>query len=178
MPGTPELPRLHPDVYEHLRAIATRIHAERGRGQATLQPTDLLHEAWIKVERSSGTYTSRQHFLAVAARAMRQILVDRDRARSTQKRDGGQPVTLSGVGAGPPALVDLLDLDCALTDLAGVDAESATVAELRIFAGLSPEEIGEVIGLSDRTVKRRWRFARAFLASRLEGAAPVGDAPD
>lgn len=164
-----ELPALEEGVYEHLRAIATRIHAERGRGQATLQPTDLVHEAWIKLERGSGAYATRQHFVAVAARAMRQILVDRDRARSAQKRGGGaHRVTLAGEGTTPEAVVDLLDLDDALNALREIDEEVAAVAELRIFGGLSPEEAGEVIGVSERTAKRRWRFGKAFLASRLE----------
>ncbi len=161
------LPGLHPDVYEHLRAIANRIHAERGHGQLTLQPTDLLHEAWIKLERSTTVVESRRHFMAVAARAMRQILVDRGRARATQKRDRGDQVVLAGEPEAPGSVLDLLDVDTALTELASVDEEACTVAELRVFAGLQPDEIAEVVGLSERTVKRRWRFGKAFLAARL-----------
>ena len=159
---------LDPEVYAHLRALAERIYAERGRGQQTLQPTALLHEAWMKLARSSSRYESRAHFVAVAARAMRQILVNRAEARNAEKRGGGKHhTTLSGVAGAPEMTFDVLALDRALTELEAADPRSAEVAMLRTFGGLTVPEVAEAIKLSPRTVDRSWRFARAFLADRL-----------
>ena len=160
---------LDEEVYDHLRALAGRIHAERGQGSVTLQPTALLHEVWEKLSASSSRYNSRAHFVAVAARAMRQILVDRARARATAKRGGGlQQTTLSGVGGGLPRALDVLALDRALKELEALDPQAAEVVLLRTFGGLTVPEVAESLGVSARTVDRTWRFARAFLASHLQ----------
>lgn len=163
-----DLPVLDPETYAHLRALAGRIHAEKGRRQATMQPTALLHEAWMKVANSSSKYNDREHFLAVAARAMRQILVDRARARLSQKRGGGwEQVTLSGVGDDGEAMLDVLDLDDALKQLEQVDPAAAQVALLRTFGGMTAPEAAQAMNTSVRTLQRQWRFARVFLAQRL-----------
>ncbi len=138
-----------PDLYAHLRALANRIHAERGRGQETLQPTALLHEAWMKVAVSSGQYTSKGHFIAVAARAMRQILVDRARSKGAIKRGGDQHHTsLTGVGDTPNEPLDVLALDRALTELERVDPRAAEVVLLRTFGGMSVEEVAAALEVS------------------------------
>jgi RNA polymerase sigma factor (TIGR02999 family) len=152
----------------NLRALAERIYFERGRGQQTLEPTALLHEAWMKLARSSSRYESRAHFVAVAARAMRQILVNRAQARQADKRGGDQQhTTLSGIAGGPELRLEVLVLDRALTELEAADPRSAEVALLRTFGGMTVPEVAEATGLSPRSVDRAWRFARAFLADRL-----------
>lgn len=159
---------LDPETYAHLRAIAGRIHAERGSNSHTLQPTALLHEAWMKVRNGGAEYNSREHFMAVAARAMRQILIDGVRARLSQKRGGGwERVTLSGVGEAPNRLLDVLGLDAALSQLEAVDPRAAEVAVLRTFGGLTNVEAAAAMGISERGVYRSWRFAKVFLAQRL-----------
>ena len=161
-------PPLDPETYAYLRNLAGRIHAERGRN-ATLQPTALLHEAWMKVANSSSQYASREHFLAIAARAMRQILVDRARARLSQKRGGDwKQVTLSGVGDSPDRMLDVLELDRALGKPEAVDPVAAKVAVLRTFGGMTAPEAAEALDMSVRTLQRHWRFARVFLAQQLE----------
>lgn len=158
-----------PDLYAHLKALANRIHAERGRGQETMQPTALLHEAWMKLAASDGQYASKAHFVAVAARAMRQVLVDRARSKGAAKRGSGQHHTsLTGVGDTPGEPLDVLALDKALTELEAVDPRAAEVVLLRTFGGLTVEEVAAALGTSERTIKRSWRFSRAFLAKRLE----------
>jgi RNA polymerase sigma factor (TIGR02999 family) len=161
------LPALDPETYAHQRALAGRIHSGRGRA-ATLQPTALLHEAWMKVASSKSRFENREHFLAVAAKAMRQLLVDRVRARVAQKRGGGwEQVTLSGVGDDPGQFLDVLDLDAALTKLEAVDPVAAKVALMRTFGGMTAPEAAEALGTSVRTLQRSWRFARVFLAREL-----------
>jgi len=166
------LPPLDPETYAHLRALAGRIHARKGGRDATMQPTALLHEAWMKIASSSGKYTDREHFLAVAARAMRQILVDRARGRLSQKRGGDwRQVTLTGLGDDQSAsrLLDVLELDAALEKLEAVDSDAARIAVLRTFGGMTAPEAAEVMGMSVRSLQRSWRFARVFLAQQLEG---------
>ena len=165
-------PPLDPETYAWLRNLAGRIHAEKGRN-ATLQPTALLHEAWMKVAASSSTYESKGHFLAIAARAMRQILVDRARARMSQKRGGDwDQVTLSGVGDDPGRLLDVLELDRALSKLEAVDPDAARMAMLRTFGGMTAAEAAAATGTSVRSGQRHWRFARAFLAKHFEETRP------
>ena len=155
------------DLYAHLRAIAGRVHAEKGGSQLTIQPTELVHEAWAKVERSGGTITDRRHFLAVAARAMRQILVDRFRRRSAAKREGwGAGTTLSGLGNLDGGF-DLLAIDEALSALESADSRAADVFVLRAFGGLTVPECAEELQVSHRTVDNAWRLARAFLIDAL-----------
>ncbi len=158
---------LDTNTYEHLHAIARRIYAERGRGHQTIQPTVLLHEAWMKLDRSDGRYDSRLHFLATAAKAMRQILTDRARAQASDKRGNNpQLTTMSGLQV-PGLEFDIVALDEALTMLHNVDAMAAELVTMRTFGGLTVPEAAEALGVSPRKVDRTWRFARAFLADLL-----------
>lgn len=151
------------DMYAHLRALAGLIHGERAGHHETIQPTALMHEAWAKVAR--GKYKSRAHFMAVAARAMRQILVDRTRGRMAAKRGGGglRKTTLSGLAHGDEKPIEVLALDEALKMLEEVDPRAARVAMLFTFGGMTAEEVAESEETSVRSVWRSWRFARAFL---------------
>jgi len=157
---------LDDQVYGQLRRLAHKLHGNSFEN--TLQPTALLHEAWMKVSKTDHHYESQGHFQAVAARAMRQILVDRARGRLRQKRGGGwQQVSLTGLGATDAAL-GLVELDDALTKLAKVDALACEVAQMRVFGGLTMAEIGGVTGKSERSAARKWRFARAFLLEVMD----------
>lgn len=158
---------LTPELYAHLRHLAIAIHSEKGGGQQTINPTVLLHEAWAKVARSNGQYESQRHFVAVAAKAMRQILLDHARDRGRQKR-GGQRVqtTLSGLGE-ERSVVDVVALDTALTELESLDPLAARVATLRTIGGMTAAEMAEALETSESSIRRSWRFARVFLADRL-----------
>jgi len=157
-----------PAIYAHLHDLAGRIFRERG-GASTLQPTAILHEAWLKVQRHGGDFVDRRHFVAVTCRAMRQILVDHARGRKTDKRGGElRRTTLDGVGLDSDPL-DLLALDRALDELTTAHPRAAQVAQLRAFGGLTVPEIAEHLELSTSTVDRSWRTARAFLSVRLGG---------
>ena len=135
------LPPLDDETYAQLRGLAARLQARVGTREATLQPTALLHEAWMKVARSSQRYESREHFLAVAAKAMRQILVDRARARLSQKRGGDwDRVTLTGIGEDGHKLLDVMGLDAALRVLSEADPQAAEVAQQRTFGGMTVPE--------------------------------------
>ena len=155
-------------VYAQLRALAGRIHRERGFGQHTLDPTSLLHEAWEKLARSGVEPVSRAHFVAIAAKAMRQILIDRARARAAVKR-GGDAVrtTLAGLADRAVDAEELLRLDGAIALLREIDAQAADTVLLRVYGGASVEEAAETLGVSRSTVDRAWRFGRSFLAERL-----------
>lgn len=172
--------RLFPLVYERLRALAGAILAERPR-QVTLQPTALVHEAYLRmVGRSPDeAWTGRAHFLAVAAKAMRHVLIDAARRRRAEKRGGGvRAVTMSdsdAVPAGGQAPdADVLDLDEAMEALAALHPRHARIAELRYFAGMTVPEASEALGLSSSVVKAEWAMARAWLRRRLAGAEPAG----
>lgn len=157
---------LDADTYAHLRALAGLIHNERASNSESIQPTALMHEAWAKVVR--GKYESKAHFMAVAARAMRQILVDRARSRLAVKRGGGmQKTTLSGI-ASEGLQIDVLALDEALKTLEQVDPRASKIAMMHTFGGMTAEEIAQAEGISVRSVWRSWRFARAFLSKQLE----------
>ena len=159
---------LSPDEYEHLKALAERIFRKRGWAHGSIQPTILLNEAWLKLSESTSTYQSRAHFMAVASRAMRQILIDRARAQRTAKRGGDlRRTTLSGVGIGSDDLVDLLSLEAALLELEALDPDCARVVILRAFGGLTMAEIAEVTGVSVSSIERSWRFARSWLQRRM-----------
>jgi len=139
------------------------------RSDHTLQPTALVHEAFIRLARRGAGWASRGEFVAVAATAMRRILVDCARRRGAAKRRGGTPVTLvEGLAIQAEDPVDLLALDAALTRLAALEERPARVVELRFFGGLEIEEVAEALEVSSATVKRDWRFARAWLARELE----------
>jgi RNA polymerase sigma factor (TIGR02999 family) len=138
----------------------------------TLQPTDLVHETYLRlVDQKRILWQNRAQFFGVAAEMMRRILVDRARANRRAKRSGRWArVTLDpALAVARPLDVDVLDLDAALTGLGAIDPRKSRVAELRFFAGLSLEETGEVLGVSLATVERDWQLARAWLFSRLSG---------
>ncbi len=167
----PELTnRLLEAVYDELRRAAERcLRGERP--DHTLQPTELVHEAYLKlIDQTKTAWQDRAHFIAVAARAMRQILIDHARGRLAQKRGGGaQRVTLDSAIAAPGSSSDqdVLALHDALEKLGDLDPRAAQVAELRIFGGLSAPDTAEVIGASERTVRNDWVFARSWLTREL-----------
>jgi len=162
-------------LYDDLLSTARRVFRSQ-RKSHTLEPTAVVHEAYLKIVRAgSHDWKDRAHFLAVAARAMRQVLVNHARDRAAAKRGGpvrGERVTLSGVaGDDPAAGADVLAVHEALEALAALDARPARVAELRVFAGLENREIAEALGVSLRTVELDWRMAKDFLAGRLGGTS-------
>ena len=154
---------LLPMVYDELRRLAGA--AMEGRGAQTLQPTALVHEAYLKLIDQESPWEGRSHFLGVAAKAMRSILVDHARARSAAKRGGGRPrVPLDdALGWYEEQSIDLVALDDALAELGREDERLARVVELRFFGGLENAEIADVLGVSTPTVVRDWRLARAWL---------------
>lgn len=162
--------RLLPLVYDELRALAAGIFRMQRAGH-TLQPTALVHEAYMKLVRSaSGGRNSRQHFFDVAAKAMRQLLADYARRRRAAKR-GGAVATITFVDAESPSSKEIdFDLDAfqeALSRLEALDPRQARIVELRFLAGLTIEETAEVVEVSPRTVRHDWRMARAFLQREL-----------
>jgi RNA polymerase sigma factor (TIGR02999 family) len=164
--------RLVPLVYQELRRRAA-AYLRRERRDHSLQPTDLVHEAYLRlVDQRRAAWQNRGQFFGVASEMMRRILVDRARAHRRDKRSGRWArVTLDEAAAAtPPTDVDVLDLDAALTSLAAFDERKSRIAELRFFGGLSLEETGEALGLSIATVERDWQAARAWLFKTLSGA--------
>jgi RNA polymerase sigma factor (TIGR02999 family) len=162
------LEQLMPAVYAELRRLA-RGHLARERNQ-TLQPTALVHEAFIRlVNQRSVTWQNRAHFLAIAARLMRRIVMNRARRRSAAKRGGGTPdVSIEDTAIlSDERAADLIALDDALITLAAMDPRQSQIVELRFFGGLSVEETGEILGISPGTVKREWRTAKAWLHSEV-----------
>ncbi len=159
--------RYFAEVYSHLRALAGS-YLRRERAGHTLQPTALVNEAYLRLQNASADdIPDRGKFLALAARAMRQVLIDSARRQQADKRQG-QAVTLEeGLLGTAPQTLDLLALDRALEELSALDEQRARIVELRFFAGLSCEETAEVLGISARTVVRQWRSSRAFLLHRL-----------
>ena len=165
--------RLLTVVYQELRRRAA-AHLRRERVGHTLQPTALVHEAYLRLVKQDRTaWQNRGQFFGVASQMMRRILVDRARARGMAKRSGRWArVTLDEEVAQSHAReVDVLDLDQALSELATFDARKSEIAELRFFGGLSLEETGHVLGLSVATLEREWQAARAWLYARLTGKA-------
>jgi RNA polymerase sigma factor (TIGR02999 family) len=158
------------EIYEQLHRLAEGYFRQQPRGH-TLQPTALIHEAYLKLAgQPDCRWKDRTHFLAVAATAMRQILVDHARSKVAARRGGDrQRITLDeAVVPAPQRDVDLLALDQALERLAGLDERKARVIELRFFAGLTVEETAAALGVSPITVKRDWSMARAWLERELE----------
>jgi len=157
-------------VYHELRRLAG-AYMRRERPGQTLQATALVHEAYLRLADADAPWKDKHHFIGIAARSMRQILVERARARGAQKRWAGlDRVSISdalAVAAQDEAMLPALDE--ALERLAAIDAEQARVVELRFFAGLSVEETAEALALSPATVKRRWALARAWLFRELSG---------
>jgi RNA polymerase sigma factor (TIGR02999 family) len=165
------LDRMTPVLYEELRRLA-RHFLSAERSDHTLQPTALVHEAYMRlVDQRSVDWQNRAHFLGVAASMMRRILINHARAHQAAKREGyAQAVALEdalGVFAKPD--VDLIELNHALQELAEIDPQQGRVVELRYFGGLTIEETAEVIGISPATVKREWGTARLWLLKRIEG---------
>ncbi len=162
-------PRLDPMVYEEVRRLARKLMLSE-RASHTLQPTALAHEAYARlIDSTRVNPRDRGHFLALAARAMRRILVDHARRRSAERRGGGKhPVTLVDVGtdAGGDDL-DLLELESALEALEAVDKRKALIVELRYFAGMSVADVAETMDLSKASIKSDWATARAWLGARL-----------
>ncbi len=163
--------RLLPLLYGVLHEIASRMMQEE-RPDHTLQPTILLHDAWLRLtaERDS-PWTNRSHFLALATRAMRRLLIDHARARGAAKRRNDLAVVLQeGLQADTvPDAVDLIALDDALDALARVDDRARRVVELRFFGALEWLEVAAVLDASERTVKRDWEFARAWMRRWMDG---------
>jgi RNA polymerase sigma factor (TIGR02999 family) len=163
------LARLIPIVYKELRRVA-RAHLRGEGSDHTLQTTALVHEAYLRlVGLNRMTLENRTHFFAMAGRLMREILVDHARRKNAIKRGGG--VTVVGLenvtASGQQAIVDVLALDRALTDLGALDERLSRVVELRFFAGLSITDTSEALGVSSATVERDWTFAKAWLLQRL-----------
>jgi RNA polymerase sigma-70 factor (ECF subfamily) len=168
--GDPNAPaELLPLVYEQLRGLAGR-YFQGQPADHTLQPTALVHEAYIKlINASDANWQDRVHFCAVASTAMRQILHDRARRRRAAKRGGdARRVPLDQVD--PPSggrAIDLIALDEALARLAELDPRQARIVELRFFGGLTTEQVATVLGVSTRTIEKEWRRIRAWLGSEL-----------
>jgi RNA polymerase sigma factor (TIGR02999 family) len=161
--------RLLPLVYDELRKLARARLARLPPGQ-TLQPTALVHEAYLRLVGKSGPQpTDRRHFFFAAARAMRDILVEQARAKAGPKRGGGRKrVPLDEKAAiCLPASPDVLALHEVLGELEALDPLKAQIVDLRCFAGLDVAEVADVLGLSERTVHRHWRFIKAWLKERL-----------
>jgi RNA polymerase sigma factor (TIGR02999 family) len=163
------LSALMPLVYEELRRLAASYMRRERPGQ-TLQATALVHDAYIRLMQDSKlSWQNRSHFFGIAARSMRQILVERARARRAAKRGGSRiRVTLdAGLLATEAPAIDLEALDEAMTRLEALDGELAQVVEVRFFGGLSIDEAAEALDVSPATVKRRWTVAKAWLAREL-----------
>lgn len=169
--------QLWQSIYDDLRRIAHRELYRRRPGQ-TLQTTALVNEVYLKlVDQTRADWNDRLHFFAVAARAMRHILIDYARQRGRQKRGGGRPhVALDeAVVAAEQRSETFLALDKALTRLAALNERLAQVVEYRFFGGLTEEEIAHLLGVSERTVRRDWRKAKAWLADALAESAAGND---
>jgi RNA polymerase sigma factor (TIGR02999 family) len=166
------LDELAPALYDELRRIASGQLA-RERRNHTLQSTEVVHEAFVRLIDTDVPWQDRAHFLAVAARTMRRLLVDHARARGRVKRGGELArVTLQSFDArAEPVSEELLTLDGALSRLAGQDERAAAAVELHHFGGLTYDEAAEVLGVSTATVKRDLRVARAWLRREMSGAA-------
>jgi RNA polymerase sigma factor (TIGR02999 family) len=167
------LDRLLPLVYAELRRVAARA-LQRERPGHTLQPTALVHEAYLRlVDSSNLRIQDRAHFLAIACRVMRQILVDHARTRGRAKRGGGQTtIVLEPPASTDCCVVDLIALDTALTTLTAIDPQQGRIVELRFFGGLTVEEAAEVVGISPATLKREWSAAKAWLYRELHMGNP------
>ena len=167
-PSAPE--GLLAELYEELRALAAH-HMRGERPGHTLEPTALVHEAFLRMQgRASLAITRRTHFMAVASIAMRRVLVDHARARLADKRGGGA----THVTVGPGSAItkernpDVLDVEAALGRLALVDPKVERIVEMKFFAGMTEAEIADVLGVSERTVRNQWAFAKSWLRREME----------
>ena len=162
--------RLLPLLYDELRALAGRHFSAQPAGH-TLQPTALVHEAYLKLAKPGARWQGRAHFLAVAATAMRQVLVDHAREKATAKRGRDwQRMTLDesvADGNAGEREIDLIDLHAALSRLANLNERQVRIVELRIFGGLTIEETAHALGIGTTTVEDEWRLARAWLGREM-----------
>ena len=165
------LTSLLPIIYEELRKVAHQ-YLHREHAEQTLETTALVHEAYLRlVDQRSVSWQNRAHFFAIAAQAMRRILIDNARKRSAAKREG-QKISLDDVAVlSPDRAAHLLALDEALQKLEKLDPQQSKIVELRYFGGLTIEETSEAMDLSPATVKREWAMARAWLYSSLSEQA-------
>jgi RNA polymerase sigma factor (TIGR02999 family) len=169
--------RLFEAVYDELRRLARgRLRGERP--DLSLAPTALVHEAYLKlIDQRRVRWQNRSHFFAIAGHVMRRILVDHARARRAHKRDAVRTlVSLDAIADATdrPAITDILAIDEALARLARLDSDQERIVELRFFAGLTIEEIARLLDCSERTVKREWALARAWLFRELQGSGEAG----
>jgi RNA polymerase sigma factor (TIGR02999 family) len=168
-PERKELDEVFSLVYEELRRLASLVRC--GDASATLNSTALVHEAWLKLRNSPHlAATSVPHFKAIAAKAMRQVLVDAARRRNAQKRGAGEVVELSPECSDPGSYsvdIDLLELDQALDRLATLNARQVHIIECRFFGGLSVSETADLLQVSESVIERDWRAARAWLISTV-----------
>src|SRR5262249_47295095 len=162
---------LMPVVYDELRKLA-RHHLRQEQRAHTLQSTALVHEAYVRLAgREAPNWQGRTHFYGIAARLMRQILVDHARRRDAEKRGGGAiTLMLDERRVADRQPVDVLELDAALNRLAELSPQQSQIVELRYFSGLSIEETSEVMNISPATVKRGWTAARAWLFREMRGS--------
>lgn len=168
--------RLYELLYAELRRIAA-AHLRAERPEHTLTPTALVHEAWLRLSNDQPNFENRHHFLAIAAKAMRRILVDYARARNADRRGGPQkPASLDEFPSLQAPLADetILALDEALNRLEVMSVRAAQVIEMRFFAGLTESESAQVLGVTRRTVNRDWEMARIWLYGELNGTAREG----
>lgn len=166
--------RLMPLVYDELHRLA-KLYFRRERGEHTLQPTALVHEAYLRLVDQHSPMESRGHFMALAATQMRRILLDYARKHQAARRGGHQQRVLledTMVVAAGQAPLDMIALDSALARLTALDPEQARMVELRYFGGLSVEETAELMGVSPASVKRSWQSARAWLHRELTRGNP------
>jgi RNA polymerase sigma factor (TIGR02999 family) len=173
-PGSPNA--LFPEIYGELRRVAGR-YLSRERRNHTLQPTALVNEAWLRLQKErGGEWQGRTHGLALGAQAMRRLLVDHGRQQKREKRGGGAPPLaidelLVGAQTGEVPIEDLLTLEAALSRLEAVDPRAAQVVTLKFFSGMSSPEIADHLGVSVRTVEGDWTHARAWLKRELSGSS-------
>lgn len=168
------LPALLPLVYKELRRVA-HYHLQSERPDHTLQSTALVHEAYLRLLGGQPVQLqNRAHFVAVASRVMRQILVDYARGRRAEKRDAGCRIEFEDMGAlSVTGDAELLDLDSALDELSRIDERQAKIVEMKFFGGLSAPEISEVLGISRATVDRDWATARVWLHRQMDRTAEL-----
>ncbi len=171
--STEEKSRVIQLMYPELKRVA-QMRMRRERPDHTLQPTALVNEFFLRLAKTRNvSWQSRAHFLAAASRAMRQLLVDYSRSHNAGKRRGDQ-TNMEFEGEEPaqaPGVVDILEIDEVLTAMAAEEPRMAAVVEMRCFGGLTHPEIAEVLGVDERTVKRDWQVARAWMFSRLRGGS-------
>jgi RNA polymerase sigma factor (TIGR02999 family) len=169
---TDVLDRILPLIYDELRVLAGKYLGREHRQNHTLQPTALVHEAYVRlVDQRAVRWESRAHFFGAAANVMRHILVDHARRHKAEKRGGEfekMQLEESIVIASNEKDVELLDLNEALEELAQIDPQKSKIVELRYFGGLSVAETAEVLSVSEITVKRHWRIAKAWLYDKLK----------